>query len=139
MLGVWVCPEEYRKLGFSWKMDSSKGFRFECRPYPFGPHGILRKATEVNKKISSVLGGKVGNDPGSKPIRVQSGTLGALEPKKIRSDTDHDKTGWFETAYGNTYRPAISGVETHLCSAIVLREEKRAFALCKDPLRIEML
>merc|ERR1719510_961590 len=78
LLGVWVLPEEYRKIGFFWEMDSGKCFRIERRAYPVGPYMFLRQATEVNKKISFVFYVKVDNDPGSKPIPVQSRCFTAL-------------------------------------------------------------
>merc|ERR1712014_225885 len=52
--------------------DSGKNFRIERRAYPVGPYMILRQATEVNGTISFVFYIKVDNDPGSKPIPVQS-------------------------------------------------------------------
>merc|ERR1712151_909412 len=62
LLGVWVLPEEYRKIGF----------------FPAGPYTFLRQSTEVAGKISFVLYVKVSNDPGSKPIPVQSRDYTAL-------------------------------------------------------------
>jgi muconolactone delta-isomerase len=78
LLGVWVLPEEYRKIGFFWEMDSGKCFRIERRAYPVGPYMFLRQATEVAGKISFVFYVKVDNDPGSKPIPVQSRDYTAL-------------------------------------------------------------
>merc|ERR1711963_973077 len=78
LLGVWVLPEEYRKIGFFWEMESGKNFRIERRAYPVGPYMILRQATEVNGTISFVFYIKVDNDPGSKPIPVQSRDYTAL-------------------------------------------------------------
>jgi len=78
LMGVWVLPEEYRKIGFFWEMDSGKCFRIERRAYPVGPLMVLRQSTEVNKKISFVFYVKVDNDPGSKPIPVQSRCYTAL-------------------------------------------------------------
>merc|ERR1711884_857164 len=78
LLGVWVLPEEYRKIGFFYEMDSGKNFRIERRAYPVGPYMILRQATEVNGTISFVFYIKVDNDPGSKPIPVQSRDYTAL-------------------------------------------------------------
>jgi len=78
LMGVWVLPEEYRKIGFFYEMDSGKNFRIERRAYPVGPYMILRQATEVNGKISFVFYIKVDNDPGSKPIPVQSRDYTAL-------------------------------------------------------------
>jgi len=66
---------------------------------PVRPYMILRQATEVNGKISFVFYVKVDNDPGSERIPVSVGQaafiigasmLGALEAKKILSDTDHE-------------------------------------------------
>jgi len=34
LLGVWVLPEEYRKIGFFWEMESGKCFRIERRASP---------------------------------------------------------------------------------------------------------
>merc|ERR1712127_201358 len=78
LLGVWVLPEEYRKIGFFWEMDSGKCFRIERRAYPVGPYMFLRQSTEVADKISFVFYVKVDNDPGSKPIPVQSRDYTAL-------------------------------------------------------------
>merc|ERR1711963_1090008 len=78
LLGVWVLPEEYRKIGFFWEMDSGKCFRIERRAYPVGPYMFLRQATEAAGKISFVFYVKVDNDPGSKPIPVQSRDYTAL-------------------------------------------------------------
>nr|AAV35378.1 luciferase [Alexandrium tamarense] len=78
LLGVWVLPEEYRKIGFFWEMDSGKCFRIERRAYPVGPYMFLRQSTEVAGKISFVFYVKVDNDPGSKPIPVQSRDYTAL-------------------------------------------------------------
>lgn len=72
LMGVWVLPEEYRKIGFFWEMNSGKCFRIERRAYPVGPYMVLRQSTEVAGKISFVFYVKVDNDPGSKPIPVQS-------------------------------------------------------------------
>merc|ERR1712038_1471482 len=78
LLGVWVLPEEYRKIGFFWEMNSGKCFRIERRAYPVGPYMVLRQSTEVAGKISFVFYVKVDNDPGSKPIPVQSRCYTAL-------------------------------------------------------------
>merc|ERR1712242_37901 len=78
LMGVWVLPEEYRKIGFFWEMESGKCFRIERRAFPVGPYMILRQATEVNGKASFVFYVKVSNDPGSKPIPVQSRDYTAL-------------------------------------------------------------
>merc|ERR1711963_1272807 len=78
LLGVWVLPEEYRKIGFFWEMDSGKCFRIERRAYPVGPYMFLRQATEVGGKLSFVFYIKVSNDPESKPIPVQSRDYTAL-------------------------------------------------------------
>jgi hypothetical protein len=76
LMGVWVLPEEYRKIGFFWEMNSGKCFRIERRAYPVGPYMVLRQSTEVAGKISFVFYVKVDNDPGSKPIPVQSRCYG---------------------------------------------------------------
>jgi len=78
LLGVWVLPEEYRKIGFFWEMESGRCFRIERRAFPAGPYMFLRQATEVNGKISFVFYVKVDNDPGSSPIPVQSRDYTAL-------------------------------------------------------------
>jgi len=78
LLGVWVLPEEYRKIGFFWEMESGKCFRIERRAYPVGPYMFLRQATEINGKVSFVFYVKVTNDPGSKPIPLQSRDYTAL-------------------------------------------------------------
>merc|ERR1712151_758799 len=77
-LGVWVLPEEYRKIGFFWEMNSGKCFRIERRAYPVGPYMVLRQSTEVAGKISFVFHYLLDNDPGSKPIPVQSRCYTAL-------------------------------------------------------------
>merc|ERR1719204_2989482 len=78
LLGVWVLPEEYRKIGFFWEMESGKCFRIERRAYPVGPYMFLRQATETNGKVSFVFYVKVSGDPGSKPIPLQSRDYTAL-------------------------------------------------------------
>mmetsp|Transcript_39014 Transcript_39014/g.112639 ORF Transcript_39014/g.112639 Transcript_39014/m.112639 type:complete len:485 (+) Transcript_39014:67-1521(+) len=78
LLGVWVLPEEYRKIGFFWEMESGKCFRIERRAFQAGPYTFLRQSTEVAGKISFVLYVKVSNDPGSEPIPVQSRDYTAL-------------------------------------------------------------
>merc|ERR1712107_961524 len=50
----------------------------ERRAFPAGPYTFLRQSTEVAGKISFVLYVKVSNDPGSKPIPVQSRDYTAL-------------------------------------------------------------
>merc|ERR1719361_426178 len=78
LMGVWVLPEEYRKIGFFWEMESGRCFRIERRAFPAGPYMFLRQATEVNGKISFVFYVKVDDDPGSQPIPVQSRDYTAL-------------------------------------------------------------
>ena len=63
LMGVWVLPEEYRKIGFFWEMDSGRCFRIERRAFKRGPYMFLRQATEVNGKISFVFYVKVSDDP----------------------------------------------------------------------------
>merc|ERR1712194_36306 len=86
LLGVWVLPEEYRKIGFFWEMDSGKCFRIERRAFPAGPYTFMRQSTEVAGKISFGLYGKVSNDPESAPIPVQKLT------KQILEDSEKDRT-----------------------------------------------
>merc|ERR1711884_848680 len=50
----------------------------ERRAFPVGPYMFLRQTTEVNGKLSFVFYVKVSNDPGSKPIPVQSRDYTAL-------------------------------------------------------------
>lgn len=78
LLGVWVLPEEYRKIGFFWEMGSGRCFRIERRAYAAGPYMFLRQSTEVNGKISFVFYVKVDDDPGSSPIPLQSRDYTAL-------------------------------------------------------------
>ena len=78
LLGVGVLPEEYRKIGFFWEMESGHCFRIERRAYPVGPYRLLRQTTEVNGKLSFCFYVKTDNDPGSKPIPVQSRDYTAL-------------------------------------------------------------
>jgi len=78
LLGVWVLPEEYRKIGFFWEMGSGRNFRIERRAFPRGGYMFLRQATEVNGKISFVFYVKVDDDPGSAPIPLQSRDYTAL-------------------------------------------------------------
>merc|ERR1712242_315824 len=78
LLGVWVLPEEYRKIGFFWEMESGKCFRIERRAFPAGPYTFMRQSTEVGGKVSFVLYVKVSNDPESKPIPLQSRDYTAL-------------------------------------------------------------
>merc|ERR1711992_236633 len=68
----------YRKIGFFWEMESGRCFRIERRAYPVGPYMFLRQSTEVNGKVSFVFYVKVSNDPGSKPIPLQSRDYTAL-------------------------------------------------------------
>ena len=77
-LGVWVLPEEYRKIGFVWEMDTGKCFRIERRAFPAGPYTFMRQSTEVAGMISFVHYVKVSNDPESAPIPVQSRDFTAL-------------------------------------------------------------
>merc|ERR1712214_199136 len=78
LLGVWVLPEEYRKIGFFWEMESGKCFRIERRAFQAGPYTILRQSTEVAGKISFIFYVKVSNDPESQIIPVQSRDFTAL-------------------------------------------------------------
>jgi len=78
LLGVWVLPEEYRKIGFFYEMDSGRCFRIERRAFPAGPYTFMRQSTEISGKISFVLYVKVSNDPESQPIPVQSRDYTAL-------------------------------------------------------------
>jgi len=78
LLGVWVLPEEYRKIGFFYEMDSGRCFRIERRAFPAGKYTFMRQSTEVNGTISFVLYVKVSNDPESQPIPVQSRDYTAL-------------------------------------------------------------
>merc|ERR1719499_1976854 len=78
LLGVWVLPEEYRKIGFFWEMDSGRCFRIERRAFERNGYMILRQATEVGGKISFVFYIKVNQDPESQIIPVQSRDYTAL-------------------------------------------------------------
>merc|ERR1719189_915853 len=78
LLGVWVLPEEYRKIGFFWEMDSGRCFRIERRAFERNGYMYLRQATEVNGKLSFVFYIKVNQDPESQPIPVQSRDYTAL-------------------------------------------------------------
>merc|ERR1711933_414977 len=78
LLGVWVLPEEYRKIGFFWEMNSGKCFRLERRAFQAGAFTFLRQATEVAGKVSFIFYVKVSNDPESAPIPVQSRDYTAL-------------------------------------------------------------
>merc|ERR1719204_1838675 len=78
LLGVWVLPEEMRKIGFFWEMESGRCFRIERRAFQAGPYMFLRQATEVNGKISFVFYVLCDKDPGSAPIPVQSRDYTAL-------------------------------------------------------------
>ena len=46
-MGVWVLPEEYRKIGFFYEMDSGRCFRIERRTFERNSYMILRQTTEV--------------------------------------------------------------------------------------------
>nr|O77206.1 RecName: Full=Dinoflagellate luciferase [Lingulodinium polyedra]AAC36472.1 luciferase [Lingulodinium polyedra] len=114
LLGVWVLPEEYRKIGFFWEMESGHCFRIERRAFPCGPYMFLRQATEVGGKISYVFYVKVSNDPGSKPIPLQSRDYTALagqdnapdnlgKPYKCTArdlDAPTKRDGWLDTNKG---------------------------------------
>ena len=78
LLGVWVLPEEYRKIGFVWEMDTGKCFGIERRAVTAGPYTFMRQSIEVAGMISVVLYVKVSNDPESAPIPVQSRDFTAL-------------------------------------------------------------
>jgi hypothetical protein len=78
LLGVWVLPEEYRKIGFFWEMNSGKCFRLERRAFQAGAFTFLRQATEVAGKVSFIFYVKVSNDPESAPIPLQSRDYTAL-------------------------------------------------------------
>merc|ERR1719414_2647349 len=78
LLGVWVLPEEYRKIGFFWEMETGKCFRIERRAFERNGFMFLRQATEVAGKISFVFYVKVSNDPESQIIPVQSRDFTAL-------------------------------------------------------------
>merc|ERR1739838_376553 len=78
LLGVWVLPEEYRKIGFFWEMDSGKCFRIERRAFERNGLMIMRQTTEFDGKISFVFYVKVSNDPESQPIPLQSRDYTAL-------------------------------------------------------------
>jgi len=78
LLGVWVLPEEHRKIGVFWETESGRCFRIERRVFPEGPYTFLRQATEINGKVSFIFYVKVSNDPGSKPIPPQSRDDAAL-------------------------------------------------------------
>jgi len=86
LFGVWVLPEEYRKIGFFWEMESGRCFRIERRAFPAGKYMFLRQATEVDGNISFVFYVKVSNDPGSKPIPVQSRDYTALAGQNNTKD-----------------------------------------------------
>merc|ERR1712088_540966 len=88
LLGVWVLPEEYRKIGFFWEMESGKCFRIERRAFPAGPYTFLRQATEVNGTISFVLYVKVDNDPGSQPIPCTAKDLDYPKKRDTWLDTN---------------------------------------------------
>jgi len=72
LLGLWVLPEEYRTIGIFWEMESGHCFRIERRIFPAGPYTFLRQATEISGKVSFIFYVKVSNDPGFKPIPLQS-------------------------------------------------------------------
>ena len=69
-MGVWVLPEEYRKIGFFYEMDSGRCFRIERRAFERNGYMILRQTTEVGGQLSFVSNVKVSNDPESQPIPV---------------------------------------------------------------------
>jgi hypothetical protein len=73
-----VLPEEYRKIGFFWEMNSGKCFRLERRAFQAGAFTFLRQATEVAGKVSFIFYVKVSNDPESAPIPLQSRDYTAL-------------------------------------------------------------
>merc|ERR1739844_798039 len=78
LLGVWVLPEEYRKIGFFWEMDSGRCFRIERRAFERNGLMIMRQTTEFDGNISFVFYVKVSNDPESQPIPLQSRDFTAL-------------------------------------------------------------
>merc|ERR1712127_266226 len=78
LLGVWVLPEEYRKIGFFWEMESGKCFRIERRAFQRNGVMIMRQATEVAGKVSFVFYVKVSDDPESQRIPLQSRDFTAL-------------------------------------------------------------
>merc|ERR1719488_195805 len=64
---VWVLPEEYRKIGFFWEMNSGKVFRIQRNAWMEGGYMFMRQSTEAFGRISHVLYVKVSNDPESGP------------------------------------------------------------------------
>merc|ERR1712137_572085 len=67
LFGVWVLPEEYRKIGFFWEMNSGKVFRIQRNAWMQGGYMFMRQSTEAFGRISHVLYVKVSNDPESGP------------------------------------------------------------------------
>ena len=78
LLGVWVIPEEYRKIGFFREMDSGKCFRIERRAFERDGLMVLRQATEVNAKIAFIFYMKVSHDHEAQIIPLQSRDYTAL-------------------------------------------------------------
>ena len=77
-MGVWVIPEEYRKIGFFREMDSGKCFRIERRAFERDGLMVLRQATEVNAKIAFIFYMKVSHDHEAQIIPLQSRDYTAL-------------------------------------------------------------
>jgi hypothetical protein len=63
LFGVWVLPEEYRKIGFFWEMTSGKCFRIQRNAWLDSGYMFMRQSTEAFGRISHIFYVKVDSDP----------------------------------------------------------------------------
>ena len=52
LFGVWVLPEEYRKIGFFWDMTSRKCFRIQRNAWFDSGYMFMRQSTKAFGRIS---------------------------------------------------------------------------------------
>merc|ERR1711884_676885 len=107
LLGVWVLPEEYRKIGFFWEMESGKCFRIERRAFQAGPYTFLRQSTEVAGKISFVLYVKVCNDLG-KPYPCTAKDLDYPKKRDAWLDQNKKQMLYQRDVVANTFKAGVT-------------------------------
>ena len=55
LFGIWVLPEEYRKIGIFWEMISGKCFRIQRSAWFDSGYMFMRQSTEAFGRISHIL------------------------------------------------------------------------------------
>jgi len=79
LLGVWVLPEEYLKIGFFYEMTSGNCFRIQRKAFWDSGYLFMRQSTEAFGKVSHVFYVKVSNDAESEKLpALQSRDFTAL-------------------------------------------------------------